>query len=52
MRDKVRVEPSKLEEDRKEATTEIIRKALEEEGKNGFLVIYTIKSTYGKNEFS
>ena len=26
LRDKVRVEPSKLEEDRKEATTEIIRK--------------------------
>ncbi|MCL4376594.1 hypothetical protein M1558_03860 [Candidatus Parvarchaeota archaeon] len=26
------------------------RKALEGEAKDGFLVIYTIKSTYGKNE--
>ena len=34
-------EPAKIDE---------TRKALEEEGKNGFLVIYTIKSTYGKNE--
>ncbi|MCL4396913.1 hypothetical protein M1494_01025 [Candidatus Parvarchaeota archaeon] len=34
-------EPAKIDE---------TRKILEEEGKNGFLVIYTIKSTYGKNE--
>ncbi len=34
-------EPSKITE---------IKKALEEEAKNGFLIIYTIKSTYGKNE--
>ena len=26
------------------------KKALEEESRDGFLVIYTIKSTYGKNE--
>ncbi|MCL5976348.1 MAG: hypothetical protein M1580_02010 [Candidatus Parvarchaeota archaeon] len=34
-------EPAKIDE---------TRKTLEEEEKNGFLVIYTIKSTYGKNE--
>ncbi len=34
-------EPAKIDE---------TKRALSEEGKNGFLVIYTIKSTYGKNE--
>jgi ribosomal protein S24E len=34
-------EPAKIDE---------TKRALSEEGKNGFLVVYTIKSTYGKNE--
>lgn len=34
-------EPAKIDE---------TKKALEKEGKNGFLIIYTLKSTYGKNE--
>jgi ribosomal protein S24E len=34
-------EPAKIED---------TKKNLEQEGKNGFLVIYTIKNIYGKNE--
>jgi ribosomal protein S24E len=34
-------EPAKIDE---------TRKFLEGDGKSGFLIIYTIKSTYGKNE--